>query len=187
MANFENRMALGMVELSSIARGYETADLLVKEAHVELLMCRSICSGKFMILFCGDVDAVESSVARGVEVAAHAWVDSFVIPDVHPGVLGAIRGTSMPTTREAMGVVESFSVSSLIEGLDAACKEASIELVDVRLAMALGGKAYLTLTGPLADVRAAVGAAVDVIARKGLLVDQTIIPNPREEIYREII
>lgn len=187
MAKLPERISLGMVELSSIARGYEAADQLVKEAKVELLMCRSICSGKFMILFSGDVDAVQSSTERGKEVAAHAWIDSFVISDVHPGVLGAIRGTTMPSQRGAMGVVESFSVSSLIEGLDVACKEASIETVDVRLAMALGGKAYLSITGPLADVTAAVNAASEIISRKGLLVDLAIIPNPSEEIYREII
>lgn len=179
--------ALGMVELSSIALGYATTDALVKASQVELLMTRSICSGKFMILFTGNVDAVESSVREGEETAAHALIDSFVIPNVHPGVLGAIRGGSMPKARESLGVVESFSVASLIEGVDAACKASSIELVDVRLAMALGGKAFLTLTGPLADVTAAVEAAADVISRKGLLVEKVVIPNPRPEIYREII
>ena len=179
--------SLGMVELSSIALGYLTTDRLVKAAKVELLLCRSICSGKFMILFTGAVDAVRQAVEEGEATAAHALIDSFVIPNVHPRVLKAVRGGSMPKASEAMGVIESFSVSSLVEAVDMACKTSTVEMVDVRLAMALGGKAYLCLTGPLADVEVAVEAAAEVISKKGLLVEKVVIPNPRPEIFKEII
>ena len=37
--------AIGMVELSSIARGIETSDSMLKDAHVELLRCHCL-SGK---------------------------------------------------------------------------------------------------------------------------------------------
>lgn len=181
------RIALGIVELSSVAMGFEVADQLLKEANVELLLARTICSGKYMALFAGEVDAVERSVRRGEEVASYALIDSFVIADLHPSILDAIRGTSIVRPQEALGVIEAFSVSALIEGIDAACKEATVSLIDVRLAMALGGKAYATMTGPLDDVRAGLEAAAAVISRKGLLVAKVLIPNPREEIYREIV
>src|ERR1035437_8968910 len=41
---------------------------------------------------------------------------------------------------EALGIVESFSVTSLIEGADAAVKTANVQLIEIRLAMALGGE-----------------------------------------------
>ena len=86
-----------------------------------------------------------------------------------------------------MGIVESFSVASLIEGADAAAKTAAIELLEMRLAMALGGKAFVTFTGDVAAVEAAVDAASEVIARKGLLVNRVVIPRPCNEIMKEVI
>ena len=59
---------------------------------------------------------------------------------------------------EALGIVESFSVASLIEGADAAVKAANVQLIEIRLAMALGGKAFVTMTGNVAAVQSAVDA-----------------------------
>ena len=59
---------------------------------------------------------------------------------------------------EALGIIESFSVASLIEGADAMAKSANVQLVEVRLAMALGGKAFASVTGSVAAVTAAVEA-----------------------------
>ena len=49
--------------------------------------------------------------------------------------------------------MESFSVASLIEGRTRRSKAANVRLIEVRLAMALGGKAFVTLTGNVAAVR----------------------------------
>jgi microcompartment protein CcmL/EutN len=86
-----------------------------------------------------------------------------------------------------LGIIESFSVASLIEGADAMAKSANIQLVEVRLAMALGGKAFASCTGSVAAVRAAVEAGAQAIARKGLLVNKVIIPQPRAELLNEMI
>ena len=86
-----------------------------------------------------------------------------------------------------MGIIESFSVASLIEGADAAVKAASVKLIEVRLAMALGGKAFCTLTGEVAAVQAAVDAGAQSIADKGLLVNKVVIPQPRKELLSEMI
>ena len=88
---------------------------------------------------------------------------------------------------EALGVIESFSVASLIEGADAAVKTAKVELIELRLAMALGGKAFVTLTGSVAAVQSAVDAGAQVVARKGLLVNKIVIPSPSPELLREMI
>ena len=74
-------------------------------------------------------------------------------------VFPAISGASKVEALEALGIVESFSVASLIEGADAAVKAANVQLIEIRLAMALGGKAFVTLTGNVAAVQAAVDAA----------------------------
>ncbi len=41
-----NENAIGLIELTSIATGFQVADTLLKSADVRLLLARSICSGK---------------------------------------------------------------------------------------------------------------------------------------------
>ena len=88
---------------------------------------------------------------------------------------------------EALGIVESFSVASLIEGADAAVKAANVMLIEIRLAMALGGKAFVTMTGNVSSVQSAVDAAAQVVGQKGMLVNKVVIPNPRPELLNEMI
>src|SRR5690606_27679850 len=97
----------------------------------------------------------------------------------------AMKGLTQIADFEAMGILESFSVASLIEGADAAVKAADVTLMEVRLAMALGGKAFATMTGDVAAVQAAVDAGAAVIAAKGLLVNKVVIPRPRKELLQE--
>ena len=77
---------------------------------------------------------------------------------MYESVFSALRGITKVEVLEALGIVESFSVASLIEGADAAVKAANVQLVEIRLAMALGGKAFVTLTGSVAAVESAVAA-----------------------------
>jgi microcompartment protein CcmL/EutN len=179
--------SIGLIELTSIAAGYQTADAMLKASAVDLLLSRSICSGKYMVMVRGDVAAVEASVAAGVGAARFSVIDSFVIPNLHEAVFPAIAGASKVEALEALGIVESFSVASLIEGADAAVKTANVELIEIRLAMALGGKAFVTLTGNVAAVASAVDAAAHVVGQKGMLVNKVVIPHPRPELLNEMI
>lgn len=88
-------------------------------------------------------------------------------------------------SEDALGVIESFSVASIIECADAAVKAAPVSLITVYLAMAIGGKAYVMLTGDVGSVKAAVDAGVNVIKGKGLLVNKVVIPSPRKEILKQ--
>src|ERR671934_78766 len=98
----------------------------------------------------------------------------------------AIAGSNKVEALEALGILESFSVASLIEGADAAVKAANIQLIEIRLAMALGGKAFVTLTGNVAAVQSAVDAAAAVVGQKGMLVNKVVIPSPRPELLNEM-
>ena len=179
--------AIGLVELSSIAAGYLVADAMLKVSDVSLLLSRSICSGKYIVMIGGDVAAVRSSVDAGTVAGTGMVIDTFVIPNVHAGVFPAIAGTAATEMLGALGIVESFSVASLVEGADAAVKTARVTLLEIRLAMALGGKAFVTMTGDVAAVTSAVDAAASVCAERGLLVNRVVIPNPRKELLREMI
>src|SRR5438552_18284897 len=136
--------SIGLIELTSIASGYLSCDAMLKAADVEVVLSRSICSGKYMVMVRGDVAAVQAAVASGISGARFSVIDSFVIPNLHDAVFPAIRGTTKVEALEELGIVESFSVASLIEGADAAVKSANVQLIEIRLAMARGGKAVVT-------------------------------------------
>ena len=46
-------MAVGCLETSSIARGIESADAMLKAAQVRLLACNPVCPGKYIIIVGG--------------------------------------------------------------------------------------------------------------------------------------
>ncbi|MBK7106771.1 MAG: BMC domain-containing protein [Ignavibacteriae bacterium] len=179
--------SIGLIELSSIAAGMQAADIMLKTSEVELILSRTICSGKYMVLVGGDVAAVQSAVETAASRIEFAVIDTFVIPNVHKDIFPALSGHSGIENLEALGIIESFSVSSLIEGADAAVKSASVRIIEIRLAMALGGKAFCTLTGEVAAVQAAVDAGANLISEKGLLVNKVVIAQPRKELMSEMI
>jgi microcompartment protein CcmL/EutN len=181
------RDSLGLIELTSIAAGFLACDSMLKAADVSVVLSRSICSGKYMVMVRGDVSAVQAAVSAGVSGARFSVIDSFVIPNLHEAVFPAIGGTTKVEALEALGIVESFSVASLIEGADAAVKAANVMLIEIRLAMALGGKAFVTMTGNVAAVQSGVEAAAQVVGQKGMLVNKVVIPNPRPELLNEMI
>ena len=63
---------------------------MLKAADVDLLLSRSICSGKYMVMVRGEVAAVEASVAAGIAAGDIRVIDSFVIPNLHESVFPAI-------------------------------------------------------------------------------------------------
>jgi microcompartment protein CcmL/EutN len=181
------RNSIGLIELSSIAAGFAVTDAMLKSADVELVLARTICSGKYMVLVRGAVADVEAAVQAGKAVGDFSLVDTFIIPNVHDDLFPALSGISHVMQLESLGILEAFSVASLIEGADAMAKAARVQLIEVRLAMALGGKAFATITGSVSAVRSALDAGAQVVGRKGLLVNKVLIPNPRPELLREMI
>lgn len=179
--------AIGIVETSSLAKGYQVADAVMKRANVKMVVNRTICPGKYMVLIGGDVDAVNASIEAGIEAGAHTVVDHFVIPNVHPDVFPAISGVAEMPELKALGIIEGFSVASIIEAADAAIKAAEVELISIHLAMAIGGKAIVTFTGEVGAVESAVEAGAAVVEKRGLLVEKVIIPSPRKEILSDLI
>ena len=181
--------AIGLVELSSIALGHEVEDTMLKTASVELLVARTICSGKYIVVVAGDVAAVTSSVEAGAARAQGSLIEERVIPRVHPGVFPAIAGSVELESSQAraLGVVETFSASSIIEVADAAAKSAEVTLLRIHLAMAIGGKGFVLLTGDVGSVEAAVTAGSTVASDEGILVGRAVIPAPSAELFREFV
>ena len=179
--------AIGLIELTSIAKGFYIADTMLKTAKVDLLVNRSICPGKYMIIIGGEVQPIHEAMEAGEEAADETIVDSMIINNVHEDILPAISGTNEFQEVEALGIVETFSVATGIEAADASLKAANVKIVQLHLAMAIGGKAYYSVAGEVAAVEEAVAAGVKYIKSKGLLVSKVVIPQPRQEIVLDRI
>ena len=179
--------AIGLIELNSIAAGMDVTDTMIKTANVELVISRSICSGKYMVIISGDVAAVRSGVESGLKKWEGAIIDHILLSNIDPQILPALAGNSQVTKPGALGIIEAFSVASLLEAADAAVKAANVQLMEIRLAMALGGKAFVTLTGSVGNVRAAVDAGAERVSDKGLLVNKVVIPAPSPQLYKDFI
>lgn len=185
--NESEKKSIGLVELSSVAAGYLVADQMLKTADLRLLLNRTICSGKYMVLVAGDVASVRAGVEAAAQTAATYLIDSCIIPNVDPALFPALGGSVILEDHEALGLIESFSVAALIEAADTAVKTADVQLLEIRLAMALGGKAFARVCGAVSAVQAAVEAGAAIVEAKGLLVNKVVIPAPSPELYGETV
>ena len=182
----ESYTAVGMVEFNSIAAGIDAADQMVKTAQVDPLFFKTICPGKFVAAVTGDVAAVSASVNAGRETHADALVDWFIIPNIHRDVIGALAGATGITERGALGIIETFSAASIVVASDAAVKAADVQLLDVRVALGLGGKGYALMTGGGAAVNAPVEARPTAGPQTGLLGGNGGRPRPAETVFEQI-
>ena len=178
------RTAIGMVELNSIAKGIETCDYMVKAAQVELIRSSTVCPGQYLILIAGDTGDVRAAMKEGESRGGECVVDTLLLPNVHPQLIPAISMATQPPKLGAVGVLEFYSVASAITAADVAAKAANITLIEVRIGYAIGGKGYVTLTGDVGAVRAAVAAAT---RDAQLLVGTTVIPRPAQQVFDSLL
>lgn len=148
--------ALGLLELDSIAVGIVAGDAMAKRSPIDLLYAGTVHPGKYLVLVAGAVADVEEAMEAGEELGAGSILDRVLLPDVHDEVVAAMRGARRTADGEALGVIETRTVASLLEAADAGVKGARVRLLELRLADGIGGKAYLLFGGPLAEVEAAV-------------------------------
>jgi microcompartment protein CcmL/EutN len=177
--------AIGLLEFSSIARGVEAGDAMVKRAPVEAIYAGTVHPGKFLVLVGGLTASVEEAMDAGLLKGADAVLAELLLPDVHPAVVTALRGVRVPSAAEAVGVVETTNVAAAIAAADAAMKAAAVELLELRLADDIGGKGYAVVGGEVGDVAAAIAAAAAAVA-EAHLVSTVVIPQAHEELMANL-
>jgi len=178
--------ALGMIETNSIPMGVNAGDAMLKAATVELVCAQPVCAGKYIVLVTGEVAAVKEAVAAGKETAGSRLIDSMIIPNVHEQVPKAINACNDIGKVSSVGVMEAFSLCAAVVVADAAVKAADVQLIDVRLGRGLGGKSFITLTGEVAAVRAAIAAGEAMPEAKGLMSESVVIPSPHPDIIQSL-
>jgi microcompartment protein CcmL/EutN len=178
--------AIGMVEVTTVSTGFKAADEMAKAAEVEILQAEVTCPGKFVILVTGELSAVRASVDRAMREAGDKLIDTFVLGNPHESIFPAIYGTAQPEKIDALGVLETYDVAALIEAADMAAKTAIVELVEIRLAKGMCGKSYMTLTGSVSAVQAAIDRAKEEAGDKGMFLDSSVIARPSDRLMKYI-
>jgi len=179
--------SIGLLELKSIPIGIETADAMLKAADVELLVAAPTCPGKYVILICGAVGAVNSSMAAGCRTAGIFVIGHHTIPHVHESVPNAVVGTTEPEEIASVGVVETMTALTAVTAGDCAAKAAKIRLMEIRLARGLGGKGFVTFTGEVSAVRSAVNAVLNQLQETGEITGCCVIPSPHPGLIDKLM
>jgi len=175
-------IVLGALEFSSIAIGIKALDEMVKIAPINIIDARTICPGKYLIVFSGDVASVEYSFKKGIETGSDCLIDRLFLPMIDQDVIPAIGKIIKTDDWDTIGIIETLSVVSGIEAADAAAKEGGVKIIEIRLAIGFGGKSYVKMMGKLENVQAAMSAGTAKAKAKEQLCMQTIIPQPHIEI-----
>ena len=178
--------ALALLEFDSIAVGIEAGDAMVKRAPLGLLYSGTVQPGKYLVLIAGDVASVEEALTEGRSLAGEALLDSVFLPDVHPDVVEAMRGTRAFDEAEALGIIETRTVAGIIEAADAAIKGATVTVAQIEMADGLGGKGYALFGGSLSEVEVAVATGVAALTPLQLIA-QVVIPQLHDEMRQDII
>ena len=188
MAGVPPGPALGLFELESLARGVVVADVLVKQAAVQIVIAEAVSPGKYLLVFVGAEGDVLESFKAGLEVGGSMVLDSLHLTHVaEPVVAALLRGElSKVAADDAVGIVELHTVAATLKAADVALKRAEVRLTQFHLARGIGGKGWFTLAGVQHDVEEALEGAASAV-QSTLLVATELIQRPHAELRGKVI
>ncbi|UPT74437.1 MAG: BMC domain-containing protein [Elusimicrobiota bacterium] len=179
-----SNLAVGFLESSSIAKGIEATDAMVKMASIKLAKTTIVARGKYIIFITGPQGEVESSMRAGREVLGKTLVDEVLIRNASSQVIASLDKRIPVETLGAVGIIETKEAIAAVLAADAAAKAANVHLLETKTVVG-GGKGYVTMCGDVGDVRTAVAAGITAI-KKELLVSQVVIPNADPQLVGTI-
>jgi len=178
--------ALALIEVNSIPVGILTADAMLKEAPLAVVKTGTVHNGKYLILIAGSVASVEAGFKKGMSKSGDDLLDAVFLPDIHPDVYEASLGERKECGDEAIAIVEMATVAAVLRGSDAAMKGANVQLVEIRMADDLGGKAIVIYAGKVEEVEVASLLSEKALGEKELMLSQTIIPRVDPELASQL-
>ena len=172
------------MEFRSIARGLECVNSLLKNFPVELVILKTLCPGKILASFTGEIAAVQNALetAKNGDLT---YIDDFMLGNPVPQLIAAVRGVTPAADHGALGVMETFTASQGFVAADTAVKASGVSLVKIHIARGLAGKAHIYLTGSLGQVEAAI-AAVEERFHPQVLGEQTIVASPDPRTWEAV-
>ena len=124
--------AIGMVEYTTVSSGMQAADVIVKTASVEIIEASTVCPGKYMVIFAGEISAVKAAVDSCTTKYSAKLNDSFVLGNPHKDLLPAICGATEVSDVEALGVFETYSAAAAVVAADNTVKTSLVQLLKIK-------------------------------------------------------
>jgi microcompartment protein CcmL/EutN len=182
-------LAVAMLELSSTVAGVAAADTVLKAAACPVFKGATVCPGKYLLLFGGDTAPIREAYERAENSLAGEVIDAFFLAHVEPQLLAALGGPGDIQARPgaAIGVIEAYTAASALVGVDAALKAAGVELLEIKLAQGMAGKAIAYLCGQVSDVNTALAAAESAVKANGGLCVTGCLPAPHEALWTSLV
>ena len=181
------KKALAVVEFTTVSAGIKAADMMAKTADIILVESQAVCPGKYFIIISGSLSAVNAAVEAVKNVFSERYISGHILGNPHESLFPAFYGTSRVEKLQALGVLETFDAASAVFAADAAVKTAAVDLIEIRLAKGMCGKSYVTLTGEIAAVEAAVSRAAATAGETGMYLDSCVIANPDEKLAQFLL
>jgi microcompartment protein CcmL/EutN len=178
---------LAGIETLSVPAGLVALDGLAKEAAVEVVFAGDIDPSRFLVLFCGDLSAVESALQRAIADAGTELAETLLLPRAHQGLRAALHGQLLTPTEaqqgeQAVGLLQCHTVLGTLAAVDRALKAAPVQLMRLRLANELAGQGHAGFAGDLYDVEASLEAARAGVPA-GVTLSTRQIARPAPEVY----
>jgi microcompartment protein CcmL/EutN len=178
--------AIAILEISSIPTGISTADSMVKNSPITILKSGTVHNGKFVIFIGGSVASVEESYNNGLAATRGLLIDHIYLPFIHSQVHDSILGERRKCIGEAMGIIETSTISSAVHAADSALKGTNIQLIELRSADDIGGKGIAIYSGATEEVETAVEISKNTVADSGNWLSDIVIPRIASEMKDQV-
>lgn len=201
-------VAIGFLETTGYTPAMIALDVMCKTAHVEALQSEVNDFLGFVVKVSGKIDAVQSAIEAGKQIATELGGDPIVKilanpenqirpvingPEEYNGLLeqnvvhhpveDEVNQEDEEMTNDnsyALGFIETQGFTAIFNAIDQACKAANVEVVGKEK---LGG-GYVTviIKGDVAAVKAAVEAGEAEVEQLGTLIAAYVIPRPSTSV-----
>ena len=201
-------VAIGFLETTGYTPAMIALDVMCKTAHVEALPSEVNDFLGFVVKVSGEIDAVQSAIEAGKQIATELGGDPVVKilanpenqirpvingPEEYNGLLeqnvvhhpveDEVNQEDEEMTNDnsyALGFIETQGFTAIFNAIDQACKAANVEVVGKEK---LGG-GYVTviIKGDVAAVKAAVEAGEAEVEQLGTLIAAYVIPRPSTSV-----
>jgi len=184
MSEVDDMKSLGVAEYRSVAIGIQAADAMLKAATIKLIMTQVVCPGKYIILFTGKLSSVKAALEVAVSPSFETMlVDTFLLGNPDATVFSAIYGVTEKGNPEAVGIIEGYSVASIVGIADEVVKTSPVKLIEIRLARGMTGKSYAIFSGELSAVEASMEKAKNTLSENGMYIQSAVIASPDPQIW----
>ncbi len=178
---------IAVLEFGSIADGLFCTDALLKRAPIAMIKSGSISRGRYLVIIGGSTASVEESLNEALALGETGVIDHAFLPDIHSQLHDAVLGKRTEMEQDALAILETDTVAANIRATEQALKGTDVRLIELRLAdYEMSGKALSLFNGPLHDVEAAIGLAVEFLRGRKEYVRHRIITLPHEMLTKQL-